>query len=104
MTPPVGSSSSGGGALRPGTPVRRLPNVLRQGLSDRNVVRFAVGEVLSIPDPAHVTVQIADPTEDADPVPITVPRLSTYNPNVGEPAYLLVSSQWTLALGTVKEV
>jgi hypothetical protein len=81
--------------LRVGTPIRTLPNVLRRALGDTEVVRFALGEVAAVPDSQHVTVSIAG----AD---VTVPKLSTYVPTIGEPCYLLTSGYWTLALGTVK--
>jgi hypothetical protein len=81
--------------LRAGTPVRALPNVLRQAVSERDVVRFALGEVSGVPDSKHVTVTIAG-------TDVTVPKLSTYAPTIGEPCYLLTSGYWTLALGTVK--
>jgi hypothetical protein len=87
--------------LRPITPLRTLPIVLRELAGDRGLVRLSIGQVTAIPDSAHVTVQIADPLEDADAVTITVPKLSSYSPTVGEPAYLLVSGYWTLAIGTV---
>jgi hypothetical protein len=95
---------SSAGPIRPGTPLRRLPHVLREALADRALVRLSLGEVVSIPDPAHVTVKIADPLEDEDALDVVVPKLSSYSPTVGEPCYLLVSGYWTLAIGTVKEV
>jgi hypothetical protein len=93
---------SSGAPLRPVTPLRTLPIVLRELAADRGFVRLTVGEVTAIPDSKHVTVKIADPAEDTDAATITVPKLASYSPTVGEPAYLLVSGYWSLALGTVK--
>jgi hypothetical protein len=90
------SSTSNGGRLRTGTPVRALPNVLRQALAAGADVRLELGEVTANPDLLHVTVAVGGDE-------VTVPKLSSYSPVVGEPCYLLTSRYWTLALGTVSD-
>jgi hypothetical protein len=81
--------------LRRGTPVRTLPNVLRQALATpADAARVLVGTVTAVPDPAHVTV-------DFGAAQATVARLAGYTPTVGEPCYVLTSGVVTLALGTV---
>lgn len=74
---------------------RTLPYVLRQQLQPRDGnVRALVGKVTAIPDPGHVTVELSGAT-------VTVPRLASYTPAVGQPAYCLVTDSFVLALGTV---
>jgi hypothetical protein len=53
--------------------------------------------VLSVPDSRHVTV-----TLDGSAT-FTVPRLKSYNaPAAGDPAFLLITNDLILAIGTVK--
>lgn len=85
------------GKLRAVTPVRTLPNVLRQALSDRETVRLDLGEVTNLLDERHVEVRIGGEL-------IVVPRLSSYAPNVGDVAYLLCGAYWTVAIGTVSVI
>jgi hypothetical protein len=73
---------------------RTLPYVLRRQLS-RTGVRFVIGEVTAVPDPAHVTIVQGG----AETV---VARLASYSPTVGEPAYCLAADTLIIALGTVR--
>ena len=84
--------------LRPITPVRTLPQVLRQALTrdETDAPRVLLARVVSAPDNAHVRVDVAG-TE------LVVPRLASYSaPAAGEPCYLLASGVYTIALGTVR--
>ena len=74
---------------------RTLPYVLSKALGKSQGARVSIGKVHAVPDAGHVQV-------DFDGVLVTVPRLASYTPTVGEPVYLLVADSLILALGTVK--
>ena len=71
---------------------RLLPAVLRDQLARRGL-SLQIGRVSAIPDAEHVTIELAGP--------VTVPRLSTYTPTVGEPAYCLAGESLLVAVGAV---
>jgi hypothetical protein len=73
---------------------RTLPYVLRDQLQKAGLVRFLIAEVVAIPDALHVTIAQAG-------VETTIPRISTYVPTVGEPAYCLAADTIVLAIGAV---
>lgn len=79
--------------LRPGSPARVLPNVLRGSLA-RSGATLEAGKVLAIPDARHVTLEIGGQ-------PVTVPRLGSYQPTVGEAAWCLAGRTLLLAIGAV---
>ena len=72
---------------------RTLPYVLRDQLI-REPLRTLVGRVVAVPNENLVQVDLSGAL-------VTIPRLSSYTPTVGEPAYVLTSSLFTVALGTV---
>ena len=72
---------------------RTLPYVLRERLN-RTWARLVIGEVTAIPDADRVTIE----QNGAD---VTIARLSSYTPTVGEPAYCLGADTLILALGAV---
>ena len=74
---------------------RTLPFVLARALGRGPSTRCTIGKVHAIPDTGSVQV-------DFGGVLVTVPRLASYTPTVGEPVYLLVADSLVLALGTVK--
>lgn len=84
--------------LRAGTPVRTLPNVLREILADnrREAVRLELGRVSALIDDRRVEVEIGGHT-------LVVPKLNSFSPLVNEPAYLLTGPYWTVAIGTVDD-
>ena len=73
---------------------RTLPYVLRDQLQKTGLARLAVYEVAAVPDPDHVTV-VENGTE------FTIPRLSGYQPTVGEPVYCIVADTTVVAVGAV---
>ena len=75
---------------------RTLSTVLRRQLAnaDRGTLRFLIGEVTAIPDPDHVTLEV-------EGAPATIPRLASYTPTVGGPAYCLAADTLALAIGDV---
>lgn len=73
---------------------RTLPYVLSRALARGPSTRCTIGRVNGVPDAGSVQV-------DFDGVLVTVPRLASYAPTVGEPVYLLVADSLVLALGTV---
>jgi hypothetical protein len=75
---------------------RTLPYVLREQLTERRQVVLLIGRVVSVPDTAHVVVDVAGTN-------ITVPRLASYTaPQANESVYLLGSRLVMIALGTIK--
>jgi hypothetical protein len=75
---------------------RTLPYVLREQLEEPIPVSLALGTVVSVPDNAHVVVDIRG-------VNVTVPRLASYTgPQAGDAAYILVSPLVQIALGAIK--
>lgn len=75
---------------------RTLPYVLREQLAKGDAVSVIVGKVVSVPNNAHVRVEVQGGQ-------FTVPKLASYTaPVANEPVYLLVSPAVTIALGTVK--
>jgi hypothetical protein len=74
---------------------RSLPVVLRDALAGAQL-ELLLGTVAAVPDLAHVTVTVRDNQ-------VTVPKLATYTPIVGEPCYLLAGGEFTFALGTVSK-
>ena len=75
---------------------RSLAYVLREQLNEPDRVAFVTGKVVSVPDNAHVRVEVAG-------TQFTVPRLSSWTaPGVNDSAYLLVSPLVTIAIGTVR--
>jgi hypothetical protein len=76
---------------------RTLPYVLREQLYEgQQRVTLSVGEVVSVPDAAHVVVEIAGTS-------FTVPRLASYTgAQPGDSVYLLGSPLVMIALGTIK--
>ena len=72
---------------------RTLPYVLREKLN-RTWVRLVIGEVIAVPGPNHVEI-------DQNGATVTVARVSSYTPTVGEPAYCLGADTLILALGAV---
>jgi hypothetical protein len=88
-------NGSSPGPLRPGSPARRLPHVLRQlaaGKADN--ARLQLGTVTAIPDADSVTLDFGGGT-------VTVPRIAGYTPTIGEPAWCLAGETTLLALGAV---
>lgn len=75
-------------------PQRRLEHVLRSRLA-QPATQLVVSEVVSIPDARHVRVNV-------NGVDVTVPRLVSYSPIVGDACYLLVQADRTVALGAVR--
>lgn len=75
-------------------PARSVAAVLKARL-DRDSARLTIGSVSSIPDARHVVVSVAGAT-------VTVPRLQSYTPLVGDAVYLLVQHDLVLALGAVR--
>jgi hypothetical protein len=76
-------------------PARSLPVVLRDALSaDR--LELLVGEVIAIPDRAHLTVEIGG-------AQTTVTKLSSYNASANEPCYLLADRDNVIAVGTISK-
>lgn len=73
---------------------RTLPYVLREKLAPEGV-SVLIARVQAIPDTKRVTIDQAGTYT-------TIPRLSSYVPTVGEPAYCLVAGSLIIALGTVK--
>jgi hypothetical protein len=79
----------------PMAPTRSLVAVLRQTKSEEPAtVRLLVGRVQAIPDTSSVSVVIGGAT-------VQVPRLASFTPTVGKPAYLLSAGGLTIAIGTV---
>lgn len=73
---------------------RSLPIVLRAQLRHGPGAELVVATVTAIPDADHVTVNRGG-------VVVTIPRLSSYTPTVGEPASCLASGSNMVALGAV---
>ena len=73
---------------------RSLSYVLREQLNPSGVVRFDIAEVAAIPNATHVTVDHAGDL-------LTVPRISSYAPTVGEACYLLSGDTLLIAVGAV---
>jgi hypothetical protein len=75
---------------------RTLPYILREQLAERRQVVLLIGRVVSVPDTAHVVVEVAGTN-------ITVPKLASYTtPVAGDSVYLLGSRLVMIALGTIK--
>jgi hypothetical protein len=83
--------------IRPVTPVRTLPNVLRQSLGiPPDTARMLLGTVVSAPDNVHVVVNIGGSN-------VTVPRLTSYvAPIPGEPCAIITGAGYTVAVGSVR--
>ena len=79
--------------LRTGTPVRRLPIVLRDRL-DQGGASLIAGKVTAVPDPHHVTIDVGGNT-------VVVPRVGSYVATVGEAAWCIAGNTVLLALGAV---
>jgi hypothetical protein len=75
---------------------RDLAYVLRDKLKEKPL-KLTAATVVSVPDARHVTV-----TLDGS-VNFTVPRLKSYTaPAAGDPAFLLITNDLILAIGSVK--
>jgi hypothetical protein len=73
-----------------------FPYVLREQLYERPGVTLLIGRVVSVPDNAHVVVEIAGTN-------FTVPRLASYTgAAANDSVYLLGSRLVMIALGTIK--
>lgn len=72
---------------------RTMPYVLREQLS-KTWLRLVVAKVTAIPNADTVTVEQAGSL-------VTIPRIATYVPTVGEPAYCLGADTTVIALGAV---
>jgi hypothetical protein len=83
--------------IRPVTPVRTLPNVLRQSLAiPPDSARMLLGTVVSAPDNVRVVVDIGGSN-------VTIPRLTSYvAPIPGEPCAIVTSAGYTIAVGSVR--
>jgi hypothetical protein len=69
--------------------------VLREQLYERPGVTLMIGRVVSVPDAAHVEVEVAGGS-------FTVPRLASYtSAAAGDSVYLLGSRLVMIALGTI---
>jgi hypothetical protein len=89
--------SSNGGVLRPGSPARQLPTVLRALAAARprpDAVRLELATVTAIPDADSVELDFGAGTA-------VVPRIAGYTPTVGEPAWCLAGETVLLAIGAV---
>lgn len=73
---------------------RTLPYVLRDQLDEKGGAKFSIAKVTAIPDGEHVTISEGEGEA-------TIPRVSSYSPTVGEPAYCLVADTIMVAVGTV---
>jgi hypothetical protein len=74
---------------------RSLAYVLRERLAPPTT-GVLIGKVVSSPNSRQVVVEVAGSN-------ITVPKLASYaTPVAGEPCYLLVAPEFTIALGTIK--
>lgn len=82
--------------IRPGSPARVLPTVLRAQLA-RGGATLEAGRVLAVPDADHVTLDIGNQ-------PVVVPRLGSYVPTVGEAAWCITGRSVLIALGAVGSV
>ena len=74
---------------------RTLPYVLRRQLNPSGRIQFLIGKVAAIPDAQHVEI------EQISGLTTIIPRVSSYTPTVGEPAYCLTADTLALALGAV---
>jgi hypothetical protein len=85
----------GAGVTLDATPpaTRSLEAVLLAGLASREL-RLLVGTLVGAVDFAYVVVSIGG-------AQVTVPKVSSYSPNAGEPCYLLSDGSRLLALGAV---
>jgi len=74
---------------------RTLPYVLREQLQGQQGTGILIGNVVSVPDRAHVRVDILG-------TQVTIPKLASYtDPKVGEAALVLADPLVTAALGAV---
>jgi hypothetical protein len=78
---------------------RSLTKVLRQQARDARTLRLLVAGVVSVPDSAHVVVDV-----NGDGLAnVSVPRLASYTaPAAGDVVYLLCAGSLVIALGTCK--
>jgi len=74
---------------------RTLAYVLRDQLQGRHPgLRLFIAPVAAVPDAGHVTIDQAG-------TQVTIPRLRSYSPVVGEGAFCIVDTATIVAIGSI---